>query len=543
MRRSLVFALFVCFTCAVAPRAVGQFEVGRLYAHDGQLGDRFGDAVAIDGDTAVVGAPNADGVGTTSGAAYVFRELNGNWIEEAKLLPTDPSATGRFGRSVAIEGNRVVVGAPGADGLATGSGAAYVFKRTGAFPLAAWTQQAKLVASDGATAQEFGACLSLSNGTLAVGAPGYTGAAPTPTVYVFVNSGSSWPEQQKIPTPWGGIAFASSVSIDTDSLVVGAPGVAPFGAAYVFTRATGVWSQQAILTAPLASAANFAFRVALHGETALVSAPSYGHDPNTDHSGAVFAFLRTGTSWGGATLIESAVPTASDEMGTSLALDGARVFAGAPPGSSGWGRAYVFEHVGTTWPQQGQLKAKFPTQNAQFGTALGVSGDNILVGCADGAGNQGSSGTALVFSLIPPMPTAYCAAKINSLGCTPMMAFQGSASASNPTPFALTAQSVLNHKYGLLFFGVSGRASFPFQDGLLCVLPPIRRTVVQDSGGSASGSDCSGSYSFDFNALVQAGTYPDLTPGLIVDCQYWSRDPASPSTTGLTDAIEFGIGF
>jgi hypothetical protein len=123
------------------------------------------------------------------------------------------------------------------------------------------------------------------------------------------------------------------------------------------------------------------------------------------------------------------------------------------------------------------------------------------------------------------------------------MSFQGGAAVTGALPFTLAAQSVINNENGLLFFGVNGRTTFPFQGGTLCVLPPIRRTVIQNSGGNVGAPDCSGSYSIDFNAVVRSGAFPDLVAGVLVNSQYWSRDPASPSTTGLTNAVEFGIGF
>jgi hypothetical protein len=119
----------------------------------------------------------------------------------------------------------------------------------------------------------------------------------------------------------------------------------------------------------------------------------------------------------------------------------------------------------------------------------------------------------------------------------------GSASATSTAPFDVNATSIVSGKYGLLFFGINGRTSFPFQGGYLCALPPTRRTPAQSSGGSAGANDCSGSYSFDFNALIRSGAHPDLDPGVLVNAQYWYRDPASQSTTGLTNAIEFGVGF
>lgn len=138
-------------------------------------------------------------------------------------------------------------------------------------------------------------------------------------------------------------------------------------------------------------------------------------------------------------------------------------------------------------------------------------------------------------------PSTYCTAKVNSLGCTPSIGFTGSPSISGVSPFHVTANQVINNKVGILFYGL-GSANIPFQGGLLCVQPPIKRTGVQPSGGNPPPNDCTGTYDLDFGALLQAGTDPSLVLGAQVFAQYWSRDPASPSTTGLSDGLEFTVG-
>jgi YD repeat-containing protein len=137
---------------------------------------------------------------------------------------------------------------------------------------------------------------------------------------------------------------------------------------------------------------------------------------------------------------------------------------------------------------------------------------------------------------------SYCTAKTNSLGCVPAIGWNGVPSVSSSAPFTISAANVVNHKNGLLFFGTNGPNAAPFQGGTLCVKSPVRRTAIQGSGGTAPpAADCSGTYAYDFNALVQSGVHPELVAGARVHAQYWSRDPASPSTTGLTDGIELLI--
>ncbi|MDP6538626.1 MAG: hypothetical protein QF903_10380 [Planctomycetota bacterium] len=137
-------------------------------------------------------------------------------------------------------------------------------------------------------------------------------------------------------------------------------------------------------------------------------------------------------------------------------------------------------------------------------------------------------------------PLTYCTAKPNSLGCVPAIAFAGEPSVTDPAPFLVTASAVLNQQFGLFFYGYAP-ALTPFQDGTLCVSPPIERTVIQHSGGAGAPPDCTGTYGLDFNARIQGGADPGLTAGTTVYGQYWSRDPQSASTTGLSDALQFTI--
>ncbi len=138
-------------------------------------------------------------------------------------------------------------------------------------------------------------------------------------------------------------------------------------------------------------------------------------------------------------------------------------------------------------------------------------------------------------------PTTYCVSKLNSLFCTPTIGFSGYASASNNNAFVITAASIINQKSGLLFYGYASAAT-PFLGGTLCIASPIRRTATQSSGGAATGSSCTGAYSFDFNAYIASGADPLLqTVGQTVRAQWWSRDPQDQYTTSLTNAVQFAI--
>ena len=160
-----------------------------------------------------------------------------------------------------------------------------------------------------------------------------------------------------------------------------------------------------------------------------------------------------------------------------------------------------------------------------------------------------TNGNADVFvrgALQPCAPVTYCAAKINSLGCSPAIGSRGCPSAAATSGFHVEATQVRNRKSGLLFYGTSGRANLPFQGGTLCVSTPLKRTPVVNSGGSpAPHNSCNGVFSLDVNAFARGllgGTpLPALTaPGTQVNCQWWGRDPA-PGVTTLSDGLEYVV--
>jgi hypothetical protein len=139
-----------------------------------------------------------------------------------------------------------------------------------------------------------------------------------------------------------------------------------------------------------------------------------------------------------------------------------------------------------------------------------------------------------------PAPLVYCTSQTNSLGCAPSIGSSGIASATSASPCFVTCSNQINQRAGFLFYGYAPR-SHPYQGGFLCVQSPTRRTTPQNSGGSSSGLDCAGTFSYELNALIQSGVDPALAPGTFVYGQYWSRDPAAASTANRSDAVRLAI--
>ena len=211
-------------------------EQAKLTASNGALYDNFGWSVAISGDTVVVGAPwHTTGGNYQAGQAYVYVRSGTAWSEQAMLAASNGAPYDNLGYSVAISGDTVVVGAPAHDtaGGITNSGQAYVYVRSGT----SWSEQAKLTASNGAAGDQFGWSVAISGDTVVVGAPfnDTGGKADAGHAYVHMRSGTSWSEQAKLMASNGAKyeRFGWSVAISEDTLVVGNIN----GQAYVYVPA------------------------------------------------------------------------------------------------------------------------------------------------------------------------------------------------------------------------------------------------------------------------------------------------------------------
>jgi hypothetical protein len=220
-------------------------EQDKITASDGAAGDEFGYSVAISADYAVVGACEDDDPGTDSGSAYIFKRNGTNWTEQAKINASDGAAGDWFGVSVAISDDYVVVGAEGAGDADIASGSAYIFKRNGTN----WTEQAKINASDSAAYDYFGRKVAISDDCVVVSAVGDDDAGSlSGSAYIFKRYGTAWTEQAKINASDGAAddCFSYSVAISDDYAVVGAPldSDAGFfsGSAYIYDIPIGIFS-------------------------------------------------------------------------------------------------------------------------------------------------------------------------------------------------------------------------------------------------------------------------------------------------------------
>ena len=360
-----------------------------IAALDGAADDWFGNSVSIDGDTAVIGAW---GDGSKNGSAYVFTRSGGIWTQQAKLTASDGVRSDYFGFSVSMDGDTAIIGAWGDDSL---KGSAYVFTRNGGI----WTQQAKLIASDGANFDWFGYSVSVYGDTAVIGAYGddsFKGSA-----YVFTRSGGTWTQQNKLTASDGAASdwFGHSVSVYGDTAVIGARGDdSNKGSAYVFTHSGGIWMQQNKLTASDGAANDyFGNSVSIYGDTSVIS--GYGDD---SFKGSAYVFTRSGGTWTQQNKLTASDGAADDLFGYSVSVYGDTAVIGAHAADdkgSNSGSAYVFTRSGGSWMQQDKLIAGDGTAGDSFGYSVSVYGDTAVIGAMGDDDKGSNSGSAYVFSL------------------------------------------------------------------------------------------------------------------------------------------------
>jgi len=390
------------FTLSFVPDWTLTTQQQKIQASDPQETDYFGQSVSISGDTVVVGAYYEDTGAAGAGAAYIFTRSGTTWTQQQKIQASDLQANDYFGQAVAIDGDTVVVGARLEDTVDYNTGAAYIFTRDGT----TWTQQQKIQASDLQANDNFGMSVAIDGDTVVVGAQMEdTGGAEAGAAYVFTRSGTTWTQQQKIQASdkQADDNFSISVSISGDTAVVGAQyedtGGINAGAAYIFTRSGTTWTQQQKIQASDIQADDlFGASVSISGDTVVVGAN--GEDTGASNAGAAYIFTRSGTTWTEQQKILASDIQANDFFGWSVSIDGDTVVVGATgedTGSSNAGASYIFTRSGTTWTQQQKIQASDKELNDFFGNSVAIDGNTVVVGAhAEDTGGQ-EVGAAYIF--------------------------------------------------------------------------------------------------------------------------------------------------
>ncbi len=345
--------------------------------------DQFGRSVAASGNILVVGSPALGYPAPLQGAVYVFSRNGSNWTQQARLVAPGGFGGDTFGTSVAIEGNTIAVGSPG-DGTA---GVAFVFANINGI----WTYQQILKPSDSATFGNFGASVSISRNTVAVGAP-FLG---TGAVYVYAHDlvTGFWDQQMKLTPPDQALSFGAGLALEADTLFVGAPNTIlgngfGTGSGYIYSRQGATWTLTgSLLPLDRSQLSFFGFSMSINGSALAVGAPA---GSNTQ-PGATYIFTQNNGQWTQqAKLIPTGAPINS-WFGYSVSLNGGSLLVGAPNAAS----AYLFTSGGSSWQQSAQLSAA----DRGFALAVALVDGNTMAAGAPLAGtpDKPNSGVLYVF--------------------------------------------------------------------------------------------------------------------------------------------------
>ncbi|MBN2281537.1 MAG: T9SS type A sorting domain-containing protein [Candidatus Marinimicrobia bacterium] len=318
----------------------------RLISSDGEYLEHFGYSVSISGDYVAIGAFGDDG---SKGSVYIFVRNGTNWTEQQKLVASDGAAGDYFGHSVSIDGNTVIIGAEQDD---SNKGSAYIFTQNGT----TWQEQAKLVASDGATNDEFGCSVSIKGDNAVVGAWNVKIGNFLPgAAYVFSRSGNTWSQQAKLLAPdrYSGDYFGRSVAIDNNFIAIGSPkdddGGSSSGSVYLFVPSGLSYIFQTKLIAyDDETNDQFGWSVALSENTLLIG--SNGDDDKGSGSGSAYLYTFKNGAWTFSDKLLAPNGTAGDYFGMSVAISDGKAVIGAPFKNSNVGSAYITSNLDNSLP-------------------------------------------------------------------------------------------------------------------------------------------------------------------------------------------------
>jgi len=423
--RTTILAGFVIAAATLASPASAQpcdpDQVAKLLAGDGASGDQFGLSASVWSDVAVIGAHRDDGNGngTDSGSAYVYRFDGTNWVQEAKLLADDGAADDQFGYSVSVFGDVALVGAFFDDDDGTNSGSAYIYRFDGTN----WAQEAKLLASDGASGDEFGISVSVFGDVALVGARfDDDNGNGSGSAYVYRFDGTNWVQEAKLLASDGAAndRFGISVSVSSDVAVVGARygnnNGTDSGSAYVYRFDGTDWTQEAkLLATDGATDDDFGLSVSVSSDVVVVGA-LFDDDNGTD-SGSAYIYRFDGTNWVHEAKLLASDGAAGDWFGWRVSVSGETVViaaAGHDDNGGQSGSAYIFRFNGAGWGQGVKLLASDGASGDHFGRSVAVFGDTAVIGAYRDADNGNQSGSAYIFDL---STLSTCLADVNGDYC------------------------------------------------------------------------------------------------------------------------------
>lgn len=348
----------------------------KLAATDGAPNDNLGTAVDISGDFVIMGSPFHDDLGSDSGSAYIGQRDGGSWTTVQELKASDGATEDWFGFAVAIDGDVAVIGAYGDDDNNEDSGSAYVFRRNGS----TWVQEQKLLAPDGASGDQFGKSVVVSQDVVIVGAAqNDDNGEDAGAAYVFRYDGTVWIQEQKLlaAIPASDDKFASSLAMWGETVLIG--GSAGFIVAYVFRCDGSTWVQEQTLEH---SGVKGGGSVSLWDDVAVVG-DVYANDQGKD-SGAIHIFRFGGSEWIYEEQLILFGGFFGDEYGASVAVAQDTLLVGATKRDAGAVFVYTFD--GSHWVANGDVRDPAAVFDADFGASVALDAGSAVIGAPVGWG-------------------------------------------------------------------------------------------------------------------------------------------------------------
>ncbi|OKY26409.1 FG-GAP repeat protein [Thalassotalea sp. PP2-459] len=359
-----------------------------LLADDGKAGDAFGYGVAIDGNTALVGALKADIDGVIdAGAAYVYVWADNGWQKQAKLVAKPAFADDTLGGKVVLKNNIAMLGVMRRDDKGKDSGAVVSFERK----LNIWKQNRIFTAPDAKPGDAFGQSIALTDNYLVIGAPRNDALGiDSGAAYIYKREKEIWHYQAKITASDGvtGDLFGISVAIDGNTILVGADlndeKAENAGAVYVYVLEENKWQQEAKLMASDGGKTDiFGVRVALSENTALISARRDDIKELGKDVGSAYIFVREGSTWTQQVKLTSPDGQADDRFGRGVALSGDTAIISAmnhDANGKDTGALYLYKKSIGGWRYTSKYVAKKSMPDDKFGWSIGLSNDIAIVG-------------------------------------------------------------------------------------------------------------------------------------------------------------------
>jgi hypothetical protein len=379
-------------------------EQQKLVASDGNAGDFFGKAIAVSGDTLLVGAYGDDDHGAESGSAYVFIRGSDGWSFQQMLTASDGAAGDHFGYAVALNGDTAVVGAHLADGAAVDSGAAYVFTRSNG----GWTRQAKLLASDAAAADQFAASVAISGSFIVLGAPKKNSESATEVgaAYVFRQNGALWSQRAKLtPSNTQRDHNGTGVAIFGNHLAIGTARERGYTVSF-YAFDGGAWLAAGNASSSSNNLGYYGSVLAMSGTHTVIG--NYAHPLASSAVNGSVLVVSNAMHSQQATL-RANDGSQNDLFGSAVAISESNVIlVGSPQDDdqgTDSGSAFVFSSSGGGWIQEQKLLPSDGLAGDGFGSAVAVSASAALIGAWQG---KNASGTGAVYAAARAQTGAVC---------------------------------------------------------------------------------------------------------------------------------------